>query len=54
VKKLIPILCLALTTAVLLPAAASASTPTLKQLARTVAALQKKVNAQAQAMNAQA
>ena len=46
-KKLVLALTLALCVMLVQPALASASTPTLKQLARTVAALQKKVNAQA-------
>jgi hypothetical protein len=48
-KKLVVMLMLALALCCLLltPALSSASTPTLKSLAKTVAALQKKVNAQA-------
>ena len=46
-KKLMLALTLALSVMLLQPALASARTPTLKQLAKTVAALQKKVNAQA-------
>lgn len=46
-KKLVLALTVALCVILVLPALASASTPTLKQLAKTVAALQKKVNAQA-------
>ena len=42
-KKLLLVLCLVLTTVLVLPGVASASTPTLKQLAKTVAALQKQV-----------
>ena len=42
-KKLLLVLCLVLATLMLLPSAASASTPTLKQLAQTVASLQKQV-----------
>jgi hypothetical protein len=42
-KKLLLVLCLALTTVLVLPNVASASTPTLKQLAKTVASLQKQV-----------
>ena len=52
-KKLLLVTCLALATVLLLPAMAGASTPTLKQLAKTVAALQKKVNAQATKITAQ-
>jgi len=47
VKKLLLVLCLVLTTVLFVPSVASASTPTLKSLAKAVAALQKKVNAQA-------
>ncbi|MEI6726748.1 MAG: hypothetical protein WCN81_11070, partial [Actinomycetes bacterium] len=46
-KKLLLVLCLVLTTVLFVPSVASASTPTLKSLAKAVAALQKKVNAQA-------
>ena len=46
-KKLLLVAVLALTTVLVLPSVASAKTPTLKSLAKTVAALQKKVNAQA-------
>ena len=46
-KKLIVMLALALCCLLLTPALASASRPTLKSLAKSVAALQKKVNAQA-------
>ena len=46
-KKLVLALTLTLCVMLVQPALASASTPTLKQLAKTVAALQKKVNAQA-------
>jgi hypothetical protein len=54
VKKLLLVLCLtAFTGVLLLPAAASASTPTLRQLARTVATLQKKVKAQAATISSQ-
>jgi len=42
-KKLLLVLCLVLATVMLLPSVASASTPTLKQLAQTVASLQKQV-----------
>ena len=42
-KKLLLDLCLVLATVLLLPSVAGASTPTLKQLAKTVAALQKQV-----------
>ena len=42
-KKLLLVLCLVFATVVLLPSVASASTPTLKQLAQTVASLQKQV-----------
>ena len=42
-KKLLLVLCLVLATVMLLPSVASASTPTLKQLAHTVASLQKQV-----------
>ena len=42
-KKLLLVLCLVLASVMLLPSVASASTPTLKQLAQTVASLQKQV-----------
>jgi uncharacterized coiled-coil protein SlyX len=50
-KKLMLVAVLALTSVLLLPSVASAKTPTLKSLAKTVAALQKKVNAQATTIN---
>jgi len=46
-KKFTLTLCLVLTAVLVLPSVASAKTPTLKSLAKTVAALQKKVSAQA-------
>jgi len=46
VKKLLLVLCLVLTTVLFLPSVAGASTPTLKSLAKTVAALQKEVASQ--------
>ena len=49
-KKLIVMLALALCCLLLTPALASASRPTLKSLAKSVAALQKKVNAQAKTL----
>jgi hypothetical protein len=49
-KKLIVMLTLALCCLLLIPALASASTPTVKSLAKSLAALQKKVNAQAKTL----
>ena len=46
-KKCAPVLCVLFTTVLILPSAADVSTPTLKQLARTVAALQKMLSVQA-------
>jgi hypothetical protein len=46
-KKLMLVAVLMLTSVLLLPSVASAKTPTLKKLAKTVAALQRKVSAQA-------
>ena len=45
-KKLLLVPCLVLTTVLFLPSVARASTPTLKSLAKTVAALQKEVASQ--------
>jgi hypothetical protein len=52
-KRLVAALIVSLCCLLLAPTLASASTPTLRQLARTVATLQKKVNAQAAKITAQ-
>jgi hypothetical protein len=49
-KKLVVVPMLALCCLLLMPALASASTPTVKSLAKSLAALQKKVNAQAKTL----
>ena len=53
-KKLLLVLCLALAAVLLPPSVASASTPTLKSLTKSLATLQRKVNSQATTITAQA